>query len=348
MSGPLQKNDQFCGPIGTSTISKWIQEAEANVNIDGIILKVDSPGGTVDGTEDLARTIRNTKKPVVAYVDGLMASAAYWIGSSADEVIANGKTAMIGSIGTMIKLADIQPVLEKAGIKFHEIYATKSTDKNRAFNEALKDGKYTSLIDEILDPLNEVFLSAVQKNRSGKLSTKKNVLTGKVYMAEDAKKHGLIDKIGSMDDAIKSIRVLTKNKNKARMSNTSKFAALSSLLGLGNGFESTEDGIYLQVADIQKLDNILSAYNQLQTGQTAVKANDGTLVTRTNELTAEVARLSAERDAWKAKVEAFSGQGQVPASKAAATQVPSYLDPNNPFNQAADWRQKKEGSRFEL
>ena len=347
MSGPLMKNDQYCGPVGTATINEWIKQADANVNIDGIILKIDSPGGTVDGTEEMARTIQNTKKPIVAYVDGLAASAAYWIGSSADEMIANGKTAMVGSIGTMMKFGDVQPVMEKAGIKFHEIYASLSTDKNKAFRDATKDGNYTTLINEILDPLNEVFLSSVKKNRSGKLSDKENVLTGKTYMAADAKKHGLIDKIGSMDDAMKSIRNLVDNKNKTRMSNALKFSAICTLLGFDNGFESTADGVHLQEAHLEKINAVLTTHNQLQADHNTLQTRATTDANRVTELTQQVTSLTSERDALKTKADNLgkqsSGAGSNPVvhqddntKTTADSKVPSYLDPNNPLNQAAD------------
>ena len=352
MSGPLMKNDQYCGPVGTATINQWIKDADANVNIDGIILKVDSPGGTVDGTEEMARTIQGTKKPIVTYVDGLAASAAYWIGSSSDEVIANGKTAMIGSIGTMMKFGDIQPVLEKAGIKFHEIYASKSIDKNKAFRDATKDGNYTSLINEILDPLNEVFLSSVQKNRLGKLSDKENVLTGKTYIATEAKKYGLIDKIGSMDDAIKSIRVMADNKNKTRMSNAMKYSAVCALLGFENGFESTTEGVHLQEAHIEKINTALTTYNQLQADHTALQATATADANKVTILTQQVTALTEERDGLRAKADNLGRQSSGSGSSlvvekddnsntTAKSKVPSYLDPNNPLNQEADKRQRR-------
>lgn len=211
MRGPLMKNDQFCGPVGTTTIGTWIQQALTNPNIDGIVLDTDSPGGTVDGTESLASIIKNSKKPIVTYVDGMMASAAYWIGSASSEIIAHGKTAFIGSIGTMTSFADYSGMLEQAGIKVRDIYASASTDKNRA-HRAAQEGNDALIVSDILDPLNSVFTSAVKSNRLGKLSQKEDVLTGKIYLAADAKKYGLIDSIGTLQDAIKSVRQKSQTK----------------------------------------------------------------------------------------------------------------------------------------
>lgn len=349
MSGPLLKNDQFCGPVGTATIGQWVKEADANVNIDGIILHIDSPGGTVDGTEDLARVIKGTKKPIVAYVDGMAASAAYWIGSSADEVIANGKTSVVGSIGAMIKMADMQPVLEKAGVKFHEVYASLSTDKNKNYREAVKDGNYTGLINDVLDPLNSMFHSAVRSNRKAKLSEDENVFSGKTYFAADAKKHGLIDKIGSMDDAMKSVRNLVHTKNTTRMSTAAKYPAFNAFLGFNDGFEATEEGIHLQEQHVEKINTALSTHTQLQTDYTALQTTAAADAKLVRELTTQMLALNTDRDAWKAKAEKLgqqsSGSGSTlivgtddTTNTTAKAKVPSYLDDNNPLNQEADRR----------
>ncbi len=349
MSGPLMKNDQYCGPVGTASIGQWIKEADANVNIDGIILQIDSPGGTVDGTEDLSRIIKSTKKPVVAYVDGMAASAAYWIGSSADEMIANGKTAVVGSIGTMIKMADMQPLLEKSGVKFHEVYASLSTDKNKDYRDAVKDGNYTGLINNTLDPLNGMFHSAVRGNRKGKISEQENVFSGKTYFASDAKKHGLIDKIGSMDDAMKSVRTLVQTKNSTRMSNAAKYPEFNTLLGFKDGFEATEEGIHLQEQHVDKINTELSTRHQLQSDYNTLQATTSADKREVADLTAQLTTMTADRDQWKKKAETFGSQSSGAGSSAVVggddttntstkSKVPSYLDDNNPINQAADRR----------
>jgi len=212
INGPLQRQDQSCGgPVGTETMGKWIKQAAANPNIDGIILKLNTPGGTVDATEELANIIKSVAKPVVGLAD-MAASAGYWIGSSAKELYANGETAMVGSIGTMMSFADMQPLWEKAGVKFHEIYATESTEKNRVFREARQGTPegYQALRESILDPLNAVFLNTVQANRGQKLSAKESTLTGKTYYGSNAKKVGLVDGVGNMDTAISAVRRLAK------------------------------------------------------------------------------------------------------------------------------------------
>jgi len=117
------KEDMVCGPAGTATLGRIIQQADNNPNISAIVLHIDSPGGTVDGTEALANIIRNTNKPVVAFADGLMASAALWIGSAANEIIASTDTDEIGSVGVIMRFADWQPHWEKPALTRQQVSA---------------------------------------------------------------------------------------------------------------------------------------------------------------------------------------------------------------------------------
>lgn len=205
VNGPVGKYD-FCGWPGSQTIQQAVRAANQDSSIESIVLWIDSPGGQVDGTANLAAEVKASSKPVIAFADGMMASAAYWIGSSANEIIVdkanNGFNTMIGSVGTMASWMDRTKQYDQAGVKIHTVYATKSTDKGRLMNEA-NSGNYTEVI-RMLDNLNETFLSAVQQNRDGKLYLEKeNVLTGKLYEGRDAIKFGLADRMGDFQTAVK-------------------------------------------------------------------------------------------------------------------------------------------------
>lgn len=208
--GPLMKAD-FCGDFGTANLANFFRLAESTPSVKSIVLLIDSPGGTVDGTSNFASTIKQSKKPTLSVVDGIAASAAYWIGSSANEMVATSRTDVVGSIGTMVSWTDYSKMREGSGIQKREYYATDSKDKNRAFREA-NAGDGTMLIEEMLDPINNEFTGAVKSNRSGKLNlNSENVLTGKTYIAGKAKQVGLIDNIMSFDQAIKRSLQMAKS-----------------------------------------------------------------------------------------------------------------------------------------
>jgi len=194
----ILKYDQPCGPRGTQSILTDVKSADQNPNIKSIILVVDSPGGQVTGTDLLAEGIKNSATPVVAYIEGMAASAAYWIISGASKIIASSDLDRIGSIGTMLMVEDLQPSMEALGVKFHEVYATLSVDKNKDINEVL-DGNYEPYQKNVLDVINSKFLTSVKTNRP---AVDDSTLTGKIYFAPQAIALGLIDEIGSLDYAI--------------------------------------------------------------------------------------------------------------------------------------------------
>lgn len=210
LTGVVMKND-FCGSPGTKTLNSWMKEADSNENIIAHVLYVDSPGGSVDGTMDFSESIKTLNKPVVAFADGLMASAAYWIGSSAKHIMASNKLNQIGSIGTYITLTDWSKHDEMNGIRDIEIYATKSTEKNIEYREALKGNE--DLMKQRLDVFNEAFLSGVKRNRFGKSLNADNTLKGQLHFSSEALQYGLIDSIGTFEDAVnKAISLTKKNK----------------------------------------------------------------------------------------------------------------------------------------
>ena len=250
------KYSQFCGPRGSMAIEEDIKKADENSKISSIILMIDSPGGTVDYTDVLAETVAETETPVIAFINGLAASAAYWIASGADEIIMNSELAEVGSIGTMVYFADLQPYFEEMKIKFHEFYASDSTEKNALFNEVL-EGKYENYIKEVLDPINKRFQEAVKENRP---SVNSEDVKGKVYFAQEAIKRGLADSIGSFEFALERAdelgsqhsKNIVNNQIKSDMKIKNAWKGILSFLGL-EASAKEEDNPVLTEENIEAL-----------------------------------------------------------------------------------------------
>ena len=138
---------------------------EKDAQCKGVVLDIDSGGGQVSGTPEFHDFIKEYSKPVVAYTDGYMCSAAYYIGSAADHIIANKRADKIGSIGTMISFLDLTGYYEKKGAKMITAYATKSTEKNKSFEDLLS-GKPETYIKNELDPITETFHSDMKAART--------------------------------------------------------------------------------------------------------------------------------------------------------------------------------------
>jgi len=291
--GALMKDDQECGPVGMDTLGARLMEADKHPNIASSILYIDSPGGTVDGTQAFADKVKATTKPVVAFVDGMMCSAAFWIGSSADHVIAQNSTTEIGSIGVMMSFADMQPMWEAKGVKFHRINADQSTDKNKEFTDALK-GDYKAIKSETLNPLADQFINAVKSNRPG--ITNDSVFTAKVYFAEDALKLGLIDEIGNFEAAVNKASQLSDERNLSKANSQptkstlqmKQLTLLTALLAVG-AIEITDGGAFLNVEQLEAIEDKLNAdASALQAANQATEAVD-TLNDRITSLEADLA-----------------------------------------------------------
>lgn len=194
ITGAITKHDQDCGPSGMVTKSNILERCYANKNIKGVVLKIDSGGGSGDAMRLLNETISERNKPMVAFIDDNACSAAYGIASGCDIVVANSNTAYVGSIGTYISIADYTEYLKKEGISIIEVYATASKDKNIEVREALKGN--VAPLRKYADKFNEMFLSMVETARKDQLKTDRSTWgTGKLYYADEAMEIGLIDAI---------------------------------------------------------------------------------------------------------------------------------------------------------
>lgn len=202
---------------GTEEIAGEMIAAGKHKNVSSIILDIDSGGGSVDAVPPMVDAIKKVRKefgkPVIASCD-LCCSAAYWVASECDMIIANNDlSAEFGSIGVLISFLDVLPVYEKMGYKYHEIYGEKSEDfKNKAFRLALK-GEYDMIKEEELNPLEKNFQETMKKNRAGKINISIEGITyGKTFFADKSLEYGLIDAIGNIEFAIGKARELTLQK----------------------------------------------------------------------------------------------------------------------------------------
>lgn len=214
LSGTMTKNDTWC-EYGTQRCADSIRQAVESPNIAGIVLQIDSPGGSVDAIAPVAQAIQYAQsegKAVVACCD-LCASAAYYVATYCDEIMAeNTISSEFGSIGVMISLADYSKQDEDRGIKTHVIYSNLSPDKNKGYMEALQ-GKYELIRSETLDPLAEQFQKQVRDRRKCLDMSVPGVISGNMFFAEKAKKCGLIDSVGDLSAACRRVKEINNEKN---------------------------------------------------------------------------------------------------------------------------------------
>ncbi len=205
ISGFMMKGSSFWGN-STSTLDtrKAIRHAVNSEAIKGIVLYIDSPGGHVSGTDELAADIRTASdlKPVHAHIDDLGASAAYWVASQASTISAN-RSANVGSIGAYMVVADMSEMAEKQGIKIHVVKTGEYKAAGAAGTEITeKDLEY---FQERIDSATENFYEAVQEGRNMSMENMAAVKSAKVYDSASAQRLGLIDNIRSFDETLQAV-----------------------------------------------------------------------------------------------------------------------------------------------
>jgi signal peptide peptidase SppA len=204
MVGPMMKGQSSMGGASTIATRRAIRTVAANPEISGIVLAIDSPGGTVAGTQDLATDVRSAsrKKPIVAHIDDLGASAAYWVASQADEVWANAPTALVGSVGTMVSVTDTVGRAERLGIR-ERVFSTGPL-KSVGGDEPITD-EQAAYLQSMVDGLQEEFDAAVKRGRRLSASQMAEVRTGAVFPAGKAQSLGLINGVRSLGATLDSM-----------------------------------------------------------------------------------------------------------------------------------------------
>lgn len=209
--GTMMKSQSSFGGTSTVQMRRDIRQAAADPEISGILLAIDSPGGTTAGTDDLANEVRAARraKPVWAHVDDLCASAAYWVASQAEQIFANSSTALVGSIGTFVTIYDTSEAAAMNGVKAFRFATgplkgagapgTPITEEQRAYFQQLTDESQTA------------FDAAVKRGRGFTDKQLADVRTGGVWTAENALRMKLIDGIRplgkTVDEMIRSISI---------------------------------------------------------------------------------------------------------------------------------------------
>jgi len=189
------------GPIMDSTeIVAKIDAAAKNNKIKGVLLSVDSPGGAVSPSVEIAYAIKRLKekKTVVAYAKGTIASGSYYASIWADEIIANPGS-MVGSIGVIMQGADLSGIMEKIGIKTQTVQAGKFKQVG-ATDRPWKDFEVNEL-NKVIQGTYDMFAQDVADARGLDIKKRDTFANAHIFTALQAKEVGLIDSIGVGFDA---------------------------------------------------------------------------------------------------------------------------------------------------
>lgn len=310
LRGVVLKHDATCGPVGTRTIAQRLKQADKQENIIGHILITESGGGLSSAVPELAEAISSLQKPIIAWIDGISASAAYYINSYCNHIMASRDTDQVGCIGTLITLEGY-PKYSKLpdGKVIARIYADGAEEKNEEYEQAL-EGNFKAIKERVLNPHNEKFKSDVKANRKGAMVEH---LKGRTYNAGDVI-GTLIDSVGSIGDAVQKVIELAEAKGSKKINPNKHNTQTMPKLNYLNEIESIRDFILVdgqasfneqQLSDIDqrlsegaiasgKVDELQSSNNKLTDENSNLTKQLEEKETRINEL--EAALQEATKD----------------------------------------------------
>jgi protease-4 len=207
------------GSIGSINMVEDLKKIQKDDKIKGVVLRINSPGGSALASDVILREIENLqkKKKVVVSMGNVAASGGYYIASSADKIFAE-KNTITGSIGVFSIIPNMQKLFEnKLGLTFDEVELNDHAimGLNKPFDDT--ESKYAQIQTE---QIYSRFKSIVGKGRKLHTDSVENIAQGRVWSGEKARKIGLVDQIGTLQDAINYVAKETNSEAKAYVFNT--------------------------------------------------------------------------------------------------------------------------------
>ncbi|HVW68709.1 MAG TPA: signal peptide peptidase SppA [Steroidobacteraceae bacterium] len=203
-AGEILDGDQPAGTVGGDSTARLIRQARLDRNIKAVVLRVNSPGGSVMASEEIYRELvamRAAGKPVVVSMSTLAASGGYYISAPADEIWASPAT-LTGSIGIFAVIPTVDKTLGKVGVTVDGVGTTPLSGQLRIDRPMSEESR--ALLQSQINRGYDEFLARVSTGRKKTRDEIDAIAQGRVWAGGDAKRLGLVDRLGSFDDAVHS------------------------------------------------------------------------------------------------------------------------------------------------
>lgn len=307
LTGTMLKYDSPCGDPGTITIGKELLKADRDPEVIGHIIVADSGGGSTESVPEIADAVRACSKPVVAWVNGIAASACIYALSYADRIISHQPTDFIGCIGTMIDISGYGKFTKSEdGYITARIYADQSEEKNLDYERAL-EGNDKMIKENVLNPLCQKFIDDMKANRP---AVKDEQLKGRTYFAKDVV-GTLIDQIGTFEDAVAAVMDMAFENENSSLNEMNTYPNLQNLPGLRDQVFDADGTTVLQPSQLQEIESALEAsanapepenhqdeiealQRQLSEARTEISTRDARISELESSLDAALARANGE------------------------------------------------------
>ena len=209
VEGAIMTGEAAYGVAGSDTIVKNIQSATKDKSVKAMVLRVNSPGGDVWASELITNALnefKETDRPIISSMGDIAASGGVWVTTNSDEIWAEEDT-LTGSIGVYGIVPTLDGIYDWAGIKVDGVSSTKAGEWDE--REAMPEN-ITNLIQSSIDRTYNKFVSKVAENRGMLYEDVLPIAGGRIWAGYKALELGLVDKIGDLEDALKSAAKLAE------------------------------------------------------------------------------------------------------------------------------------------
>ena len=187
------------GIVSPEDFNYKLDQAADDPNVKAVLLRVDSPGGTVAASQEISMDVARFEKPIVVSSADVNASGAYMVSSQCDEIYAL-PTSAVGSIGVISQIPNLQGLLEKLGIEFTTVTAGENKDTGSMYRSLTTSE--TAMIQHEVDIAYEEFIRMVAEGRDMPEEDVRELATGWAWSGIEAQEMGLVDELGTYDDAL--------------------------------------------------------------------------------------------------------------------------------------------------
>lgn len=201
VEGTITSSDstEFTGSATSGLIISDLEAAAKDNSVKAVVLRVDSPGGTVTGSSQIYEVVRDYEKPIVVSMAGIAASGGYQISAPADYIFARPDT-FTGSIGVILTLFNAEELINDIGVDV--ILLTSGPNKSMGSPWEEITPEQQAIFKELLDESYEEFVQIVADGRGMGIETVRELADGRIYSGQQAVDNGLVDELGNLDDAI--------------------------------------------------------------------------------------------------------------------------------------------------
>jgi protease-4 len=188
--------------VSSDGILNLLDQANQNPSIKAILLDINSPGGSGVAADEIGQKIQSIDKPVIAVIRDLGASAAYWIATTSDLIYAN-KLSFTGSIGVIGSYLDFSGLMENYNVTYQRYVSGELKDMGSPFKKPTNLER--DVFQDIIDQAKDVFIKEVASNRNMSIKKVEKLATGQIFIGKQAYELGLVDVIGTKEDALNFI-----------------------------------------------------------------------------------------------------------------------------------------------